>query len=68
MNANELLQKIHELIDKKETSPKLLTFAELRHNVDGDKEELRNAFAELRDGGRIRVRRGKNDSLIEICC
>ena len=66
MNADELFNKIEELINNKKTHPKLLTFAELRHNVEGDKKVLRESFNELKRQGRIRVRAGKNDGLIEI--
>ena len=67
MNANDLYNRIKELIDNKETHPKVITFTTLRNNVDGDKRELRESFNELKRQKRIRVRRGKNDGLIEIC-
>jgi len=68
MTPDELFNKIQELINNKETHPKLLTFAELKRNIKGDKDTLRDSFMVLRNSGRIRVRKGMNDSLIEICC
>ena len=68
MSPDDLYNRIKELIDNKETHPKVITFAELRHSVDGDTQELRRSFTELRNSGRIRVRRGMNDGLIEVCC
>ena len=68
MTPDELFNKIQELINNKETHPKMITFAELRHSVTGDKDTLRDSFMVLRNSGRIRVRKGMNDSLIEICC
>ena len=68
MTPDDLYNRIAELIAEKGTHPQVLTFAQLKHSVEGDKEELRKSFMELRNSGRIRVLKGKNDSLIEICC
>ena len=66
MTPDELFTLIDELIKNKKTHPKFLTFAQLRHNVSGDKQELRESFQKLVRDKRIRVRVGKNDGLIEI--
>jgi len=65
MNADELLNKIQELINNKGTSPKFLNFAILRHNVEAT-EENRAAFRELLKQKRIRVREGINHNLVEV--
>lgn len=67
MTPEELLSKIEYLIKSKKTHPKLLTFVELRHNITGDKESLNKSFQELIRSGRIRVHRGMNVNLIEVC-
>lgn len=66
MTPDELLQKIHELIDNKKTFPKLLSFAEVTKGIKGDREELRKAFKELLAEKKIKVHEGKNTKLIEI--
>ena len=66
MNADDLYEVIKKLIDEKATHPKLLTYYELRKNVTGGKRELNKSFRELRESGRIVIRDGINQNLIEI--
>ena len=65
MTPDELLQKIQELINKKETIPSVVTFVQLKRAIVGD-EETRESFKTLVREKRIKIREGKNDKLIEI--
>ena len=65
MTEDELFDTIKKLIDQKKTFPKMLTFIELKRNVQGNAES-RQAFKDLVSNGRIRVREGINTGLIEI--
>ena len=65
MTEDELFDTIKKLIDQKKTYPKMLTFLELKRNVQGTTES-RQAFKDLVGNERIRVREGINTGLIEI--
>ena len=65
MTEDELFDTIKKLIDQKKTYPKMLTFIELKRNVQGNAES-RQAFKDLVSNKRIRVREGINTGLIEI--
>ena len=65
MTEDELFDTIKKLIDQKKTFPKMLTFIELKRNVQGNAES-RQAFKDLLSNKRIRVREGINTGLIEI--
>ena len=65
MKEDELFDTIKKLIDQKKTFPKMLTFIELKRNVQGNAES-RQAFKDLVSNKRIRVREGINTNMVEI--
>lgn len=64
----KLLQLIKDEIKAKGTCPCVLTFSELRRASEplGTKQELNKAFAKLRDKGKIKIRIGINQNLVEV--
>ena len=66
MTPDELLTIITELISNKKTHPKMLTFASLRRAIPDRDDTTRDALNKLIKDGRIRIRRGINDKLIEV--
>ena len=65
MTEDELFDTIKKLIDQKKTYPKMLTFHELKRNVQGTTES-RQAFKDLVKNKKIRIREGINTNMVEI--